>query len=49
MAYFGKDDRAGAPIPISYNRFSDSFFRNPLYDLAAARAANDALNEAIEN
>jgi FkbM family methyltransferase len=41
VAYFGDDNGcAGAPVRVSYNRYSDSLFRNPLYDLAAARAAS---------
>jgi FkbM family methyltransferase len=38
VAYFGTDSRAGGPVPVSYNRYCDSLFRNPLYDLAATRA-----------
>ena len=41
VAYFGNDHRAGAPVPISYNRYSKSLFRNPLYDLAIERAARN--------
>jgi FkbM family methyltransferase len=38
VAYFGDESGVGAPVSISYNRYSDSLFRNPLYDLAIARA-----------
>jgi hypothetical protein len=40
VAYFGDDWRAKLSVPVSRNRYSESFFRNPLYDLAAARATN---------
>ena len=43
VAYFGDDSRAATPVPLSYNRYSASLFRNPLYDLAAARAASNPL------
>jgi FkbM family methyltransferase len=37
VAYFGNDRRAGTPVAVSYNRYSESLFRNPLYDLAIER------------
>ena len=43
VAYFGDDRRMGARVAISYNRYSDSLFRNPLYDLAAVRACEDGI------
>lgn len=33
-AYFGKDPLDWPQLSISYNRYSQSLFRNPLYDLA---------------
>jgi FkbM family methyltransferase len=40
VAYFGDDQRSATPVPVSFNRYSESLFRNPLYDLAV-RAANN--------
>jgi FkbM family methyltransferase len=36
-AYFGSVQDKGAPVVISRNRYSESLFRNPLYDLAVSR------------
>lgn len=36
-ARFGPDRSTWAPIPVSYNRYSTSLFRNPLFDLADAK------------
>jgi FkbM family methyltransferase len=37
VAYFGNKKENAAPVRISRNRYSQSLFRNPLYDLALAR------------
>lgn len=34
VAYFGSEEQKSAPVSISFNRYSESLFRNPLYDLA---------------
>ena len=39
VAYFGAGKIDWKPPAISYNRYSSSFFRNPLYDLSLMRAA----------
>ncbi|MBU6498154.1 MAG: hypothetical protein KGQ40_06470, partial [Rhodospirillales bacterium] len=36
-ARFGADAAAWPAVKLSFNRYSASLFRNPLYDLAAAR------------
>jgi hypothetical protein len=38
VAYFGADPIDWAPVSHTFNRYSTSFFRNPLYDLALDRA-----------
>lgn len=37
VAYFGREAIDWTDIPLSYNRYSTSLFRNPLYDLARAQ------------
>jgi hypothetical protein len=37
VAYFGDDPQKAAPIPVSFNRYSQTYFRNPLYDVAIMR------------
>jgi FkbM family methyltransferase len=43
VAYFGKDIRCSEPVNLSRNRYSESYFRNPIYDLAAAQTRIRAL------
>jgi hypothetical protein len=38
VAFFGARPIDWKPVTISYNRYSNSFFRNPLYDLSLERA-----------
>jgi len=37
-AYFGRDPIDWSEVPLSYNRYSTSLFRNPLYDLSLAQS-----------
>jgi len=37
-AYFGRERIEWADVPLSYNRYSTSLFRNPLFDLSLAQA-----------
>jgi hypothetical protein len=37
VAYFGDDSQKATPVPVSFNRYSQTYYRNPLYDLAMAR------------
>lgn len=44
VAYFGREPLDWTDVPLSYNRYSTSFFRNPLFDLSQAwdeRAARE--------
>jgi hypothetical protein len=43
-AYFGSDPIDWPDLGLSYNRYSSSLFRNPLYDLCEARARIAALS-----
>jgi FkbM family methyltransferase len=38
VAYFGREAIDWRDVPLSYNRYSTSLFRNPLYDLSLAQA-----------
>lgn len=46
VAYFGREPINWQPMALSYNRYSTSLFRNPLYDLAALRNELAAEREA---
>jgi hypothetical protein len=37
VAYFGDDPQKATPVPVSFNRYSQTYFRNPLYDVAIMR------------
>jgi FkbM family methyltransferase len=41
VAYFGDDELQGRCVPVSRNRYSESLFRNPLYDLAEWRTTRN--------
>jgi FkbM family methyltransferase len=47
VAYFGDDAAAGAPVSLSYNRYSKSLFRNPLYEQAMLMVENQSLRGQI--
>ncbi len=49
VAYFGDDTRMWSTVPVSRNRYSESLFRNPLFDLAAVRAHAEVLETALHN
>jgi hypothetical protein len=50
VAKFGALPEGWVPPALSYNRYSDSLFRNPLYDLAAAsHAALPAAGESSDH
>ena len=42
-AYFGREPLTIPKLDMSYNRYSTSLFRNPLYDLQEARLAADTV------
>jgi FkbM family methyltransferase len=37
VAYFGDNSEKAGPVPVSLNRYSQTYFRNPLYDVAIMR------------
>lgn len=47
-AYFGKDAVEWQPPRLSYNRYSKSVFRNPLYDLAELMEAKKPEPEVVK-
>jgi FkbM family methyltransferase len=44
-AYFGREPIEWRPLALSYNRYSTSLFRNPVYDLSLARVELDRLKQ----
>lgn len=49
VAQFGESATPVAPFAISYNRYSEALFRNPLYDLAEIERPANALKAALSN
>ena len=37
VAFFGDNSEKATPVPVSFNRYSQAYFRNPLYDVAIMR------------
>ncbi len=46
-AYFGDSELHWTSPPLSYNRYSESLFRNPLYDLVSANVATTELGHKM--
>lgn len=47
-AYFGAEPLDWPKLPLSYNRYSTSLFRNPLYDLDAIAKENTSLKKELD-